>query len=62
LRTVIFSHFSDRDGMEILRIIKESLDSEGLEIEHMIFTTYAERKDRQAMIGMHVKRSREKHR
>jgi hypothetical protein len=33
---VIFSHFSDRDGVELLRVIRESLDGEGLEIEHMI--------------------------
>jgi hypothetical protein len=52
---VIFSHFSDRDGVELLRVINESLDREGLEMEHMVLTTYTERQDTQARIGMYVR-------
>ncbi|KAJ5934305.1 folylpolyglutamate synthase [Penicillium verhagenii] len=55
LRMIIFSHFSDRDGVELLHVIKESLDREGLEIEHMILTTYTERQDRQARIDRNLK-------
>lgn len=54
LRILIFSHFSDRDGVELLRVVKESLDREGLEIKHLILTTYNERQDRQTRIGIYA--------
>ncbi|KAJ9492021.1 hypothetical protein VN97_g1183 [Penicillium thymicola] len=55
LRIIIFSHFSDRDGVELLRVIKESLDREGLEIKHLILTTYNERQERQTRIDRNLK-------
>lgn len=54
MRMVIFSHFSDRDGVELLRVINESLVGESLEIDHMILTTYNERQDGQTRIGIYV--------
>ncbi|KAJ6003590.1 folylpolyglutamate synthase [Penicillium canescens] len=55
MKIVIFSHFSDRDGVELLRVIKESLVGESLEIDHMILTTYNERQDGQTRIDRNHK-------
>ena len=51
-RILIFSHFSERDGTALLRCIAKSLRDSNLQIQHVIFSTYDERRDGRTRIGI----------
>ncbi|KAL8646467.1 MAG: hypothetical protein Q9210_006127 [Variospora velana] len=44
-RVLIFSHISERDGAAILKGVAEALHRGGLQIHHVILSTYEERQD-----------------
>ena len=45
IRIVIFSHISERDGAALLRCVAHTLKDIDLQIDHLILSTYNERKD-----------------
>lgn len=51
IRILIFSHFSERDGTELLRCIAKCLQQSTIRLQHVIFTSYNERRDGRARIG-----------
>ena len=51
-RILIFSHFSERDGAALLRCIAKSLQDSNLQIQHVILSTYSERRDGKTRIGI----------
>lgn len=51
IRVLIFSHFSERDGTELLRCIAKYLQESTIQIEHVILTSYDVRRDGRARIG-----------
>ncbi|KAL8906531.1 MAG: hypothetical protein Q9207_001969 [Kuettlingeria erythrocarpa] len=44
-RVLIFSHISERDGAALLKGVAEALHRGGLQIQHVILSTYEERQD-----------------
>ncbi|KAI4187731.1 MAG: hypothetical protein LQ348_004032, partial [Seirophora lacunosa] len=44
-RVLIFSHISERDGAALLKGVAEALRNGGLQIQHVILSTYEERQD-----------------
>ncbi|KAI4282731.1 MAG: hypothetical protein L6R38_002735 [Xanthoria sp. 2 TBL-2021] len=44
-RVLIFSHISERDGAALLKGVAETLHRGGLQIQHVILSTYEERQD-----------------
>jgi hypothetical protein len=50
-RILIFSQFSTRDSAALLHSLAESLQANDIYMPYVIFTTYNERRDRQARIG-----------
>ena len=51
-RILIFSQLSERDGTAILRCAAKTLQESGLQIQHVILTTYEERQDGTIDISM----------
>ncbi|MCJ1264916.1 hypothetical protein MMC22_004791 [Lobaria immixta] len=43
VRILIFSHLSDRDGASLVQCVAKSFQEVGLRMNHVIFSTYAER-------------------
>ena len=54
-RILIFSQLSERDGTAILRCAAKTLQESGLQIQHVILTTYEERQDGTIDMSMAVK-------
>ena len=51
-RILIFSHFSERDGTALLRCIAKSLQDSNIQMQHVILSTYDERRDGRSRIGI----------
>ena len=51
-RILIFSHFSERDGTALLRCIAKCLQDNNLQMQHVILSTYDERRDGRTSIGI----------
>jgi len=51
-RILIFSNISARDGAALLNCIARSLRDGGIQIQHVILSTYEEREDGSVRIGM----------
>ena len=54
MRILIFSHFSARDGMALLHSITKSLQYHKIHMQHIILTTYDERRDGRTRIGIYT--------
>lgn len=50
-RVLIFSHISERDGAALLKGVAEALHKGGLQIQHVILSTYEERQDGAVSMG-----------
>lgn len=50
-RVLIFSHISERDGAALLKGVAEALRNGGLQIQHVILSTYEERQDGAVSMG-----------
>lgn len=50
-RVLIFSHISERDGAALLKGVAETLHRGGLQIQHVILSTYEERQDGAVSMG-----------
>ena len=50
-RILIFSHISERDGAALLKGVAEALHRGGLQIQHVILSTYEEQQDGAASMG-----------
>lgn len=50
-RVLIFSHISERDGAALLKGVAETLRRGGLQIQHVILSTYEERQDGAVSMG-----------
>lgn len=50
-RVLIFSHISERDGAALLKGVAEVLHRGGLQIQHVILSTYEERQDGAVSMG-----------
>ena len=50
-RVLIFSHISERDGAALLKGVAEALHRGGLQIQHVILSTYQEQQDGAASMG-----------
>lgn len=48
---MIFSHISERDGVELLRNIAQTLHEAGIKLQHVIFSTYQEKADGTIRVG-----------
>lgn len=51
-RILIFSHISERDGAALLKDLAKALQRDGLQIKHVILSTYEERQDGAVSIGI----------
>lgn len=51
-RILIFSHISERDGAALLKGVARALQRGGLQIQHVILSTYEERQDGAVSIGI----------
>ena len=51
IRVLIFSHFSERDGAALLRCIAKCLQENTIQIQHVILTSYDERRNGTTRIG-----------
>lgn len=51
-RILIFSHISERDGAALLKGFAEALQKSGLQIQHVILSTYDERQDGSVSVGI----------
>ena len=51
-RILIFSHISERDGAALLKGLAKALQRNGLQIKHVILSTYEERQDGAVSIGI----------
>ena len=54
-RVLIFSHNLDRDKAVLLRSVVDTLKSSSIHVEHVIFTTFEERRDGTTSIGKFTK-------
>lgn len=50
-RILIFSHISERDGAALLKGVAEALHRGGLQLQHVILSTYEERQDGAVSMG-----------
>ena len=50
-RILIFSHLSERDGVALLKCIAKTLQEGGIQIQHVILSTYEENQDGSVRIG-----------
>ncbi|QSS66628.1 hypothetical protein I7I51_02817 [Histoplasma capsulatum] len=50
-RILIFSHFSTRNGIHLLRTLATSLRDKNIQMQNVIFSSYDERQDGRARIG-----------
>ncbi len=50
-RVLIFSHISERDGAALLKGVAEALHRGGVQIQHVILSTYEEQQDGTASMG-----------
>ncbi|KAK5290558.1 hypothetical protein LTR99_011079 [Exophiala xenobiotica] len=55
VRILIFSHFSQRDGTALLRCIAESMQEHNIYLQHIILTSYDERRDGNTRIDRNLK-------
>lgn len=51
IRVLVFSHFSDRDGVALLRCAEASLQKCSSRVQHVILTTYDKNRDGRSRIG-----------
>lgn len=51
-RILIFSHISERDGAALLKGVAKALQRGGLQMQHVILSTYEERQDGAVSIGI----------
>lgn len=53
-RVLVFGHRSDRNKTALIRSIVETLKDSGIYIQHVIFTTFEERRDGTTSIGKFI--------
>ena len=51
MRILIFSHYSERGGAALLHCIAKSLRESNLQMQHVLLSTYDERRDGKTRIG-----------
>jgi hypothetical protein len=54
-RVLIFGHLSDRDSTALLKAIAKSLQEGGIQVQHIIFTTFEEGQGGTTAIGINHK-------